>query len=165
MLTWKNVSVWRHHPLYPLVLLWFPWFLWFHFGFGPFFPTDSSPKCRKNLLELNGVSWAKVNRPSAHSWKEAGELASGFQRCLFMATAVSGHEAKGSSATQLSLEPEDSSESHAGRGLLPLWVPAVEKGNEAREESSWPFCHDPSKMLHCRTNEKHHSFILCKNKY
>lgn len=96
-------------------------------------PTAVSPKCRKNLLELNGVSWAKVSRPSAHSWKEAGELASGFQRCLFMATAVSGRGAKGSSATQLSPEPEDSSESHAGRGPLSLWVPPVEERKQSKE--------------------------------
>lgn len=50
-----------------------------------------------------------------------------------MATAVSGHGAKGSSATQLSPEPEDGSESHAGRGLLPLRVPAVEEREQDKE--------------------------------
>lgn len=50
-----------------------------------------------------------------------------------MATAVSGHGAKGSSATQMSPEPEDGSESHAGRGLLPLRVPAVEEREQGEE--------------------------------
>lgn len=92
--------------------------------------------CRKNVLELNRVSWAKVNRPFAHSWKEAGELASGFQRCLFMATAFSRHRAKGSSATQLSPEFEDSSESHAGCGPQLVRVPAVEDQEQGKEWKS-----------------------------
>ena len=51
--------------------------------------------------------------------KRAGDWASSFQHCLFMATAVPGHRAKHRSVTQLSPEPVDGGEPHACRGLLP----------------------------------------------
>lgn len=52
---------------------------------------------------------------TAHSTvlKGAGDSASGFQLCLFMAAAVQGQAAKHHSVTQLSPEPVDGGAPHA----------------------------------------------------